>query len=461
MKKHGFTLIIALLLLLGHASPSFAQGLLVDDVFDYPVGSLEAMSGGNWENFEGAGSLIDLIEGDVTYDGYGTMQGNKVMLDGSEGFNLLARRFGAQTSGAVYAAALIRVDQGVPGFQANRFLSFNVTPRFVNLAVLGDGGSGDAFRLCVSKANVSSGCTGTLAVGTYLVVFSYIFNGGTDDDVARLWVNPDLGQPEPAPDEEDAQGADATMITEVVIEQGDDLPVMEVDELRVATAWADLGMGGNTAPGQPVISEPQEGITQTLTGDPSMPFVAAWSSVTDPDGDPVSYTWQLSADAFTTFLINADTDSATRYETTFGDLAALLDASGVNLNETVMFSHRVLASDGQATSASATQTFSLTRGTLTATEEETIPDAFALSPVYPNPFNPEARFTLTVAQAQPVCLAVYDVIGREVAVLYEGILVPGKAHTFMLQGRDLPSGLYLIRAVGETFAEVRRAMLMK
>lgn len=458
MKTYRYRPIIAILVLAGTALEATGQGLLIDEVFEYPVGMLENSS--NWENFGSPGSLINLVEGSLAYEGYGTEQGNRVMLDGSEGFNLLGRRFGTQTNETVYGAALIHIDQGVPQLQANRFLSFNVSPRLVNITVLGDGGSGEAFRLCVSKANLSSGCTGILALGTYVLAFSYTFNPGDGDDVVRLWVNPDLSQPEPAATTQDNGGGDAVTVSEVVLEQGSNLPVVEVDELRVATSWSALSTGGNTAPGQPSITEPQNGITQTLMGDPSTPFVVAWSTVTDTDGDLVSYTWQLSADAFVTFLINVDTGSDTRYETTFGDLVALLDAAGINLNETVTLSHRVLASDGQANAASATQTISFTRGLLTTTEQETVPAAFALSPVYPNPFNPEARFTLTVAQAQPVRLAVYDALGREVAVVHEGMLAGGHKHSFVFTAAGLPTGMYLLKATGKTFSAMRKVLLV-
>ena len=94
-------------------------------------------------------------------------------------------------------------------------------------------------------------------------------------------------------------------------------------------------------------------------------------------------------------------------------------------------------------------------------KENSIPVKFSLDQNYPNPFNPEARFTLVLNQPQQVQIAVYDVLGREVIRLHEGRLSARQPHMFVLAGQRWASGLYLIRAVGETFSAVRRAVLVK
>ena len=90
-----------------------------------------------------------------------------------------------------------------------------------------------------------------------------------------------------------------------------------------------------------------------------------------------------------------------------------------------------------------------------------VPEGYQLSSVYPNPFNPRAQFTLALSKAQQVEVAVYDVLGRRVALLHRGMLSANEAHQFELDGSGLSSGLYLIRVEGEMFAEVRQAMLLK
>lgn len=90
-----------------------------------------------------------------------------------------------------------------------------------------------------------------------------------------------------------------------------------------------------------------------------------------------------------------------------------------------------------------------------------VPGAYHLSAAYPNPFNPQTSFSLSVAQTQDVEVAVYDLQGREVALLHKGRMEAQTARTFRVEAHDLPSGLYLIRVLGEQFAASQSIMLVK
>ena len=96
----------------------------------------------------------------------------------------------------------------------------------------------------------------------------------------------------------------------------------------------------------------------------------------------------------------------------------------------------------------------------TAREHEESPTTFLLAPAYPNPFNPTTRFILRVDQPQDVRLSVYDVWGREVQRIHEGILTTG-THPFTFYARGLPSGTYLIRAQGQRTTQVQPVILVK
>ena len=90
-----------------------------------------------------------------------------------------------------------------------------------------------------------------------------------------------------------------------------------------------------------------------------------------------------------------------------------------------------------------------------------LPEAFFVSAVYPNPFNPQARFTLRVQRPQQVRIALFTVEGRLVKMLFDGEIPRGETRSFSLDAGSLASGSYLLRITGGYFATTRRVMLLK
>ena len=65
--------------------------------------------------------------------------------------------------------------------------------------------------------------------------------------------------------------------------------------------------------------------------------------------------------------------------------------------------------------------------------------------VWPNPSGGAVTVALALPSAGPVRVAVYDALGRRVAVVHDGPLGAG-VHEFGLDGSALPAGLYVVRA---------------
>ena len=91
-----------------------------------------------------------------------------------------------------------------------------------------------------------------------------------------------------------------------------------------------------------------------------------------------------------------------------------------------------------------------------ATAGEAGPSAVALGAPRPNPSSGRSTLALSVDAAQAVRAVVIDALGREVAVVFEGALAPGAETTLTLDTARLAPGAYVVRVVGETFAESRR-----
>ncbi|HEX9953014.1 MAG TPA: PepSY domain-containing protein [Rubricoccaceae bacterium] len=77
----------------------------------------------------------------------------------------------------------------------------------------------------------------------------------------------------------------------------------------------------------------------------------------------------------------------------------------------------------------------------------------------PNPFNGQTAFELVVAEPQHVRVEVLDVLGRQVAVLFDGEVLAGQRYPFSLSAAGLDAGVYVYRAVGERFQASRRVTL--
>jgi hypothetical protein len=83
----------------------------------------------------------------------------------------------------------------------------------------------------------------------------------------------------------------------------------------------------------------------------------------------------------------------------------------------------------------------------------------ALAGPFPNPFSQSARFVVSTERDQQASIVVYDVRGHRVAVLHDGVLAKG-ANTFSLDGSNLASGIYFIRATTGGQSATRRITLV-
>ncbi len=88
-------------------------------------------------------------------------------------------------------------------------------------------------------------------------------------------------------------------------------------------------------------------------------------------------------------------------------------------------------------------------------------ESYLIEAAYPNPFNPESTLRFGVQQAQHVDVGLYNTLGQRVQTLFTGMAESGRIQHVTINGSDLPSGMYLVRVVGERFAETQTVTLLK
>ena len=94
------------------------------------------------------------------------------------------------------------------------------------------------------------------------------------------------------------------------------------------------------------------------------------------------------------------------------------------------------------------------------TERMNVMTGFALITSYPNPFNPSTTVRFSVPKTARVSLSVYDVLGRHVTTLADGMFNAG-AHEIQWNCAECPTGVYLLQMNSEGFTQQRKMLLMK
>jgi hypothetical protein len=86
---------------------------------------------------------------------------------------------------------------------------------------------------------------------------------------------------------------------------------------------------------------------------------------------------------------------------------------------------------------------------------------YRLSDVAPHPVRDAGRLQLTVRETQPVRVELYDLLGRRIAVLFEGPVAANRKQILQIETSSLASGTYLLRAAGDAFIATRRVTVVR
>lgn len=98
--------------------------------------------------------------------------------------------------------------------------------------------------------------------------------------------------------------------------------------------------------------------------------------------------------------------------------------------------------------------------------DEKLVEGFYLYQNYPNPFNPVTIIKYQISSSNHVSLKVFDVLGREVAILVDEFKEPGIYHfpfsiRQLTEHYPLSSGVYIYKLQAGSFSDIKKMQLIK
>ena len=421
-------------------------GIFVEH-FNYTSNSNLTSNG--WTAFANAGSFpIKTLGSSLAYSGYSSAIGVKALLDNVNSAEDVYYNFPSQSANDVFVSCIVSVNQAATG--GSYFLTLAPSSpsaasslraaMYVKTTFFGN--------LSFGVSKWTSGTptysdtlysTGT----TYLLAIKYTFNPGSDtNDVVRFYIDPTLdagGENSPTvtasavDDTVDAASLGAVTLNQV---SGSNSPEIEVDAIRVSTAWANGGLPVQFA--NFVASPMMSGVFlswSTKTEVDNAGFEVERRSV-NPQSALNTPQWERLA-----FIPGAGTSTSERsYSYTDGGLAP------------GRYAYRIKQIDRSG---------AYTYYREAEVEIGAAPKEFTLNDAYPNPFNPSTTINFTLGASDRAVLKVYDVLGREITTLFDGMAEAGRVNRVQWNAAGIPSGMYFARLESGGMSAMKKLVLLK
>ncbi|MEL6704456.1 MAG: PA domain-containing protein [Bacteroidota bacterium] len=168
-------------------------------------------------------------------------------------------------------------------------------------------------------------------------------------------------------------------------------------------------------------------------------------------GDPVTQVFALVAGTSEASLLDNAQGVYSRY------FPCLTNAAGCPLESGRIAPSTALQPDGLL---SATAQGPSECGRTSDTQDLPTLGTYRLASVYPNPVSTTAQVDFSLPTAEEARVEVYDLLGRRVAVVAEGVR-PAGTHTVTLDATGLPSGVYVVRLSTPSVALTERVTVVR
>lgn len=214
--------------------------------------------------------------------------------------------------------------------------------------------------------------------------------------------------------------------------------------------------------------------TYSNPGDVSLPVELTAFSAT-PEADKIVLKWTTQSEVnnlgFEVYRSGEET-GAYAMIASFENTPALQGGGNSNTAREYTYEDAILSNGGTYWYQIADVDYQGVRtfhGPVSAQAPDLIPEAYALRPNYPNPFNPETTIRFEVpadpASNGKIALAIYNNLGMVVRTLVSGSVQPG-IHTVKWDGRNdrgdqMASGVYFLRLQAGSFVQTQKMLLVR
>ena len=139
------------------------------------------------------------------------------------------------------------------------------------------------------------------------------------------------------------------------------------------------------------------------------------------------------------------------------DLHAGYSVRGDKITFKVLDSSTNTLIDMEAEGETTWQNFGMSMIKLT---DKVIPEEISFSAAYPNPFNPVTMVSFSVPAEMEVQVVVYDMLGRAISELANGVYVPGN-YELNWDASSQASGIYFVKMMAGGQTNIQKLMLVK
>ncbi|MGB2868681.1 MAG: T9SS type A sorting domain-containing protein [Bacteroidota bacterium] len=451
------TFIFVFLVAFFTATGGIASGqMLLEENFAYSPGQLTDggggtnVSGGNWVSLSGTGNFIAVVAGTLSFFNYPNSGiGNSISIVASSGSaEDVARDFIMQNGAGtkVYASFLINVTNtsGLPanssttGDYCASLAPHGGTSPFVGRVSIRQGSVAGTvnfgIRATGSNASAIWAPLDYSVAATHLVIVQWELVAGTLNDVARLWLNPDLSGAEPAELASQTSASDPSDIGRLIIRQGNlQTPNATISGIRVGLTWASTPL--------PVQLVSFSARSNCLSAELS------WSTATETEcygfeierrsmGAGEQREWMKIG-----FVGGAGTSSAAKeYSYSDGEVTP------------GRYAYRIKQIDNNGT-------FSYYGNA--EVEIGLAAKEFRLESAYPNPFNPSTSIEFALSADGYASLKVFNIIGQQVAKLFDQTAEAGKLYKVTFDASRLPTGVYFARLEAGSQRAMRKFLYVR